>query len=222
MPRWHGVDNDRREILDYLPGTVGNYPLSADVRSDRALVTAAQLLRRIHDASADLAHSLTQGWHAPPLEPVEVICHGGFAPYHCVFHGQEAVGAIDFDYAGPGPRRWDLAYALYRFAPLTHPANADGFGGLQEQARRTSLFLRSYGCRPTERQDAVRTVAPRLQSPADLLSRSAADGDENFQHAVDEGHMDLYLRDLRYVQRNQDYLLAAVSAPGPARPQQGT
>ncbi|WP_405867085.1 phosphotransferase [Streptomyces sp. NBC_01515] len=41
--------------------------------------------------------------------PVEVICHGDFAPYNCVFTGEGAVGLIDFDAARPGPRAWDLA-----------------------------------------------------------------------------------------------------------------
>ncbi|MFF7725840.1 phosphotransferase enzyme family protein [Streptomyces sp. NPDC008001] len=210
VPRWHGIDDSGREVLDYLPGTVGNYPLSADVRSEQALITAARLLRRLHDATADLAQTLGDGWQAPPIDPVEVICHSDFAPYNCVFEGQETVGVIDFDYARPGPRHWDLAYALYRFAPLTHPANEDGFGDLREQAQRAGLFLRSYGCTPAEGQAAVRTVAPRLQALVDLMRESAAGGDENFQRAIDEGHVDLYLRDIEYVQRNQDCLLEEV------------
>ncbi|WP_240958554.1 phosphotransferase [Streptomyces barkulensis] len=212
VPRRYGIDDSGREILDYLPGEVGNYPLSAEVRSEEALTSAARLLRRLHDASADLAHTLDRGWHAPPLEPVEVVCHGDFAPYNCVFDGRRTVGVIDFDYARPGPRRWDLGYALYRFAPLTDPANGDGFGSLAEQAHRTRLFLDSYGCTPAERLDAVRAVELRLQALVDLIRQSAADGDENFQRAIDEGHVDLYLRDIRHVERNRDYLLEAVSA----------
>jgi aminoglycoside phosphotransferase (APT) family kinase protein len=40
------------------------------------------------------------------------------------------VALIDFDVAHPGPRAWDLAYAAYRFVPLTAGGHA------REQLRR--------------------------------------------------------------------------------------
>src|SRR5690606_4642909 len=110
VPAWHGVDEQGREIYDYLPGEVGNYPLSEHVRSERALVSAARMLLTVHDASVPLINDAVP-WRFPPMKPVEVICHGDFAPYNCVFRDGEAVGVIDFDTATPGPRHWDLAYA---------------------------------------------------------------------------------------------------------------
>ena len=44
-------------------------------------------------------------------EPVEVICHNEFAPHTCVLRDDRVVGIIDFDYAAPGPRLWDAAFA---------------------------------------------------------------------------------------------------------------
>lgn len=213
VPSWHGVDDQGRDIFDYVPGEVGNYPLSAQVRSETALVSAARLLRRLHDASVPLTTEPNLPWQLPPLEPIEVVCHGDFAPYNCVFADGLAVGVIDFDGARLGPRRWDLAYALYRFAPLTDPANADGFGDAEQQARRAGMFLAAYGCTPQERRDALETVGVRLRQLVAFMRNAAASGDPNFARHIEEGHVDMYLRDIAYVEsRDQQWFSLVTEA----------
>ncbi|MEJ3655547.1 aminoglycoside phosphotransferase family protein [Actinomycetes bacterium KLBMP 9759] len=201
-PAWHGVDRRGRDVFDHLPGEVGNYPLSQQVRGEAALVSAARLLRRMHDASVPVVGMRDLPWHVAPLEPVEVICHGDFAPYNCVFSEGRTTGVIDFDMAGPGPRRWDIAYALYRFAPLTHPDNDDGFGDVEEQARRARAFLDAYGCTERDRRDALQTVAPRLRYLVEYMKTAAAGGDPNFARHIEEGHADLYVRDTSYIEEH--------------------
>ncbi|MEV6541862.1 phosphotransferase [Streptomyces sp. NPDC051665] len=198
-PAVHGTDGQGRMILTYLAGDVGNYPLPDAIRSSQALTTSAHLLRRYHDATTDLAQHPGGDWQFEALAPVEVICHGDFAPYNCVFTGESAVGLIDFDAARPGPRAWDLAYALYRYAPLTHPDNHDGCGTTEQQAYRARDFLDAYGCARQERQSVMDMAAPRLQSLADFLQEAAAAGDENFQRHIEEGHLALYVRDITYI-----------------------
>lgn len=206
VPAWHGVDEQGRDVFDYLPGEVGNYPLSKQVRTESALVSAARLLRQLHDASVSLATEECLAWQLPRIEPVEVVCHGDFAPYNCVFDGVSAVGVIDFDGARPGPRCWDLAYALYRFAPLTDPANHDGFGDTEQQARRARTFLDAYGCTPAQRRVALATVPERLRSLVTFMQEAAAGGDPNFARHIAKGHADLYLRDIEYIVRcNQQW-----------------
>lgn len=201
-PRFLGLDENGRETLDHLDGHVGNYPLSEEVRSERALSSAGRLLRAYHDATTELAAENLPGWQFAALHPVEVICHGDFAPYNCVFTGETATGIIDFDGARPGPRVWDLAYALYRFAPLTHPVNTDGFGKAAEQAWRARLFLDAYGCTQGQRMAAMNTVAVRLQSLVEFMRQTAAEGDESFARHITDGHADLYLRDIDHVKAN--------------------
>lgn len=213
VPAWRGIDEQGRDVFDYLPGEVGNYPLSGQVRSATALVSAARLLRRLHDASVPVTAQADLPWQLPPLQPVEVICHGDFAPYNCVFADGLAVGVIDFDGARPGPRAWDLAYALYRFAPLTDPANGDGFGSTGQQARRARQFLDAYGCSPQQRQVALETVPARLQSLVTFMAEAAAGADANFARHIEEGHTDLYLRDIHYVEsRAQQWRAQVIKA----------
>lgn len=199
-PRVLGIDEKGREVLDFVEGEVGHYPLSEPVRSQTALVSAGRLLRRYHDATADLASRAGTGWQFGPLEPVEVVCHGDFAPYNCVFRDAKAVAIIDFDTARPGPRSWDLAYALYRFAPLTDPANGDGFGDTLEQAHRARQFLDAYGASHELRTGAVEALGPRLHALVAFMRASAAAGDESFARHIAEGHADLYLRDIAYIE----------------------
>ncbi|GIG20611.1 phosphotransferase [Cellulomonas chitinilytica] len=202
-PRVHGTDEQGREVLDYVAGEVGNYPLTEQVRSESALLSAGRLLRGYHDATTTLLDQGVEGWQLGPIEPVEVLCHGDFAPYNCVFRDGEAVSLIDFDGARPGPRAWDLAYALYRFAPLTRPENGDGFGGTDEQARRARQFLDAYGATPELRATVVATLGRRLQSLVDFMQAAADAGDENFARHIADGHADLYLHDIAYIEAHR-------------------
>ncbi len=188
VPRWRGVDEEGREVLDFLPGEAGT---SAYRGPDRALVSAAKLLRRMHDATAPLPDKTARQWQLPVVEPVEVVCHGDFAPYNCVFRDDETTGVFDFDTAHPGPRAWDLAYAVYRFVPLS---TLDSFE-VVEQARRARVFLDAYGRTRGERLDVVDALVPRLLALVDFMRTAAANGDPNFARHIEEGHADLYLRD---------------------------
>jgi hypothetical protein len=198
VPEPLGFDEQGREILSFLPGTVGLDPLPEALRSEQVLTAAAGLLRRIHDASAEIARDAPSGWQAPTREPVEVICHGDFAPYNCVFDdNNRLIGVIDFDHAHPGSRAWDLAYALYRFAPITAPSNPDGYGSLSEQCRRARLFCDAYGL--LDRSGVLAAVQARIAFMADFLREGAAKGDRRLQANIDAGHLAIYVSDCAYL-----------------------
>lgn len=191
-PRPLGLDDQGREILTFLPGVVGAYPMTPGARSEQALVSAARLLRQYHDATSGFAERHPKGWQLPSREPVEVVCHGDFGPHNCVLDGSRVVGVIDFDTAHPGPRLWDVAYAVYRFAPLAPD------GKLAEQARRARLFCDSYGL-GAERAHLVPAVENRLDALVDLIRTRAAAGHPAFGRHLANGHVELYLRDREYV-----------------------
>ena len=60
--------------------------------------------------------------------PAEVVCHNDFAPYNVVFDDGGPVGVIDWETAAPGARVWDVAYAAYRWVPLSRSAPAELHG----------------------------------------------------------------------------------------------
>ncbi|MFC1420173.1 phosphotransferase [Streptacidiphilus cavernicola] len=204
-PRAHGLTEDGgREILDFVPGEVGHYPLSAAMRSDEALRAAATLLRALHDASADFPRRPEDVWQLPPREPAEVICHGDAATYNCVFRDGLPVAFIDFDTAHPGPRVWDVAYTVYRFVPLHAPGSDEGTLPPAEQGRRLRLFADEYGLGPDERAVLVRTVSDRLHALVRFMNERAAAGDAAFARHLADGHHRLYLADAGYALAHTD------------------
>ncbi|WP_441248005.1 phosphotransferase enzyme family protein [Kitasatospora sp. McL0602] len=199
-----GVTQDGFEILDYLPGGVSGYPATPAAASPEALESAARLLRAYHDSTlgSALLH-VTDGWLLPARTPAEVVCHGDFGPHNCVLDGTTAVGIIDFDTAHPGPRLWDVAYAVYRWAPLTAPGNPDGFGTVEEQGRRARVFCDHYGLDPAERAELVDTVATRLHALVAFMRTQAAAGDAAFARHLAAGHDLRYLADIAYLARQR-------------------
>ncbi|MFF0449999.1 hypothetical protein ACFYT4_26970 [Streptomyces sp. NPDC004609] len=112
-------------------------------------------------------------------------------------------------------RRPDVAYAVYRFAPLQGPDNPESFGTPQEQGRRIAAFCRAYG--PGVGAEVVDVVPDRLQALIDFMRDQAARGNEAFQQHIAEGHIGLYEADIRYVRAHRDTLRAAFEMGHPCR-----
>ena len=188
VPEPFGMDEQGREVLSYLPGIVGNYPLPSWIWSPTILHEAGSLLRRVHDASEPLAHAAAR-WQLPAHEPIEVVCLNDVAPYNMVFQDGHITGLIDVDMASPGPRIWDLAYLAYRLVPLGEYADPDAPGRDARPARLDAL-IRSYGLE-FDHAAVLRAAADRLEDLAVFTDRRAADtGRTDFlEHAA------LYRRD---------------------------
>jgi hypothetical protein len=200
-PRPHGRTDDGAEIVDFIAGDVPDYPLPDYVRTDQALRDVAALLRAFHDATVDFVAPPGARWRLPARQPAEVICHSDVAPYNSVFRDGRLVAFIDFDTAHPGPRVWDVAYAAYRFVPLTGPDNPDGYGSTAEQARRLRLFCDAYGLGDADRTALLPTVERRLLAMVDHIRTQAAAGSAAFAEHLAQGHDTLYLADAAYVAR---------------------
>lgn len=205
-PRVHGVDDQGREVLDFVPGTVADYPVPAYVRSDAALVAAGRLLRRYHDATAGFVPPPGAVWQLPPREPREVVCHGDAAAYNTVFRDGLPVALIDFDTAHPGPRVWDLAYAAYRFVPLGAPGSNGEHVPPAEQARRLALLVDAYGLAEADRAVLVETAWERLEALVDFMTARAAAGDAAFARHLAEGHDVVYRNDIAYLRAHPELL----------------
>ncbi len=158
VPEPFGFDEQGREVLSYLPGEVGNYPLPDWLWTSEILEGAGRLMRRVHDASAPLVGE-DLVWNLPSREPAEVICHNDVAPYNMTFISGRVAGLFDFDTASPGPRVWDLAYLGYRLAPLAEDAGVDISD--DELLCRLDRLIRAYGM-PLSRTELLLTVTARL------------------------------------------------------------
>ncbi len=169
VPQPLGIVEGHREVLSFVDGAVPAYPMPGWVWAETALESSATLLRQVHDASA--GGDMEGPWRSAVREPVEVVCHNDFAPYNLVFRGSEVVGAIDWDFASPGPRLWDIAYLAYRIVPLSSGDRRDGFSD-EERHRRLQRLLAAYGC-DAEPDEVVVTVHDRLLALAAFSDETA-------------------------------------------------
>lgn len=166
-PRFLGVDDQNREILSFLPGTV---PTDLGHFSDAHLASAAALIRHFHDATADFPLVRNSG--------AEVMCHNDWGPPNAVFRNALPCGLIDFDTIAPGLRLWDLGYSAFAWLDLGHP---DYTG--DEQIRRLFVFAEAYGlpgCSAAEisiyavaRQTAL-AVSGRVQGNVEMAEWAAS------------------------------------------------
>jgi Ser/Thr protein kinase RdoA (MazF antagonist) len=202
-----GIDRQGREVLTLLPGRVATYPLPAFVWSDDTLVAVARLLAAYHQATAGFVPPAGAVWQWPAHQPAEVLCHNDVAPYNLLFQDQRPTGVIDFDTASPGPRVWDLAYAAYRFVPLTDPANPDApYPGRDRQARRLARMCQAYGTPSIRPADVLDAAVARLGELDAFIVDAAAAGDPAQQRVLDRGDTVIYQRDIAYLQQSRDVL----------------
>jgi hypothetical protein len=204
-PKFLGIDEKGREILSFIEGEAGNYPLKEYMWSDDVLIEIAKMLRLYHDSVSDFSFD---GWESidNTPQPFEVLCHNDFAIYNIIFNHQKPVGVIDFDLAGPGPRLWDIAYTLYTCVPLSRVYHSETgeavyYDPLKDADRikqRVKLFFESYGIEGMEK-GFLEMVLLRLEGLCKYMIKKASEGDAAFQKMIDEGHLEHYQSDIKFI-----------------------
>src|SRR5260370_40819403 len=197
-PRALGVDDEGREMVSFIPGTVGHYPLRPFVLTESTLIRLSLLLRRFHDATMGFSLSGDVRWHNSQGHSGSVVCHGDAGPYNTIFRDGAPVAFIDFERAAPGPRIWDIAFVIYRYAPLCD---------LRERAL-TPAFLRQVGKRIRtlsgaygffENHDLFDWIRLRLKTEIHLFEYGQNEDTARRRKLIEEGHLALYRRDLRLI-----------------------
>lgn len=208
-PKFLGNDDKGREVLTFIEGEAGNYPLKEYMWSDEALKETAKMLRHYHEAVSDFP--ISAEWTSMDKTPdhPEVICHNDFAVYNMIFRDQTPIGIIDFDHAAPGPRLWDIAYCLYTCVPLSRFYHAetgekvhyDAAKDAGRKKRRVSLFFDNYGA-PALKAELLEMLILRLEGLCAFMRRKSQEGDQDFQKMIEEGHDKHYLRDIEFIQQH--------------------
>ncbi|MBO0810585.1 MAG: aminoglycoside phosphotransferase family protein [Microlunatus sp.] len=198
----NGVDT-----LRYLPGVSGGQGWYHQ-HTDQGLASAARLLRTVHDAGRDWTPPADAVWGAPPVPADEIVCcHGDPGPWNFVWHDDQAVGLIDWDYLHPGPRVDDVAYALQWFVPCRSDEFAldwHHFAEVPDRRHRIEVFLRAYGDLPGF--DVVGAVVRRMTATRDLVRRLAEQGQEPQRTWVADGALERADDEIGWVLRHRDLL----------------
>jgi aminoglycoside phosphotransferase (APT) family kinase protein len=158
-----GVDEQGREVLSFVPGEVHRHPVPPEAAGDDVLVALARLIRALHEASAGWVPPPGAVWGGSPAnqgqitERAELVSHRDYATGNVVFRGGLPAALIDFDLARPTTRVYDIANALWFWAPFKWgdpedrpPALADA-----DIPHRVAVFADAYGMTAQQRARLV-------------------------------------------------------------------
>lgn len=208
-PKFLGIDEKGREVLSFIEGEAGNYPLKQYMWSDDVLIEIGKMLRLYHDSVSDF--SFDDSWKSidNTPKPFEILCHNDFAIYNIIFYDERPIGIIDFDVAAPGPRLWDIAYTLYTCVPLSRfylsetgeKIYYNSSQHAQHINQRVKLFFDSYGEEAEE--DYLEMVLLRVEGLCKTIIRKAREGDIAFQKMIDEGHLEHYQNDIKFIREHR-------------------
>ena len=95
-------------------------------RTDDALASVAALLRRFHDATVGFDGGAQASWDRELAGTGEddIIGHHDVCLENVVFRDGVAVAFLDFDFAAPGTRAWDVASLARMCVPVDDPGDA--------------------------------------------------------------------------------------------------
>jgi hypothetical protein len=173
VPEPRRLDGHGREWLSYIPGDVPIPPFPAWSTTDAVLASTARLIRAFHDATASFVPAPGATWNAELSDPEggDVICHNDVCPENVVYRNSKAVALLDFDFAAPGRRTFDLAAFASMCVPLDAPNDLgrSGRSGL-DPFTRLRLVADTYGL-PPGRDELVGLIAERFEHGGDFVQR---------------------------------------------------
>jgi aminoglycoside phosphotransferase (APT) family kinase protein len=198
-PRVEGFDDEGREVLEYVAGEI------RDSYDDDELISIAELIRCLHDATTTFQPPEDAAWQRLPGTPqaADVICHNDLSPANLVWSDGRPRAFIDWDLAAPGLRSWDVAYALYRFVPLYSDDDCARLG-IAKRARwpRVEAFCGAYGIDVTPH--LLDDVERRIQALYESARAWGEAGAPGWSDVWRDTRGEQWLRSLRFVQEHRD------------------
>lgn len=206
-----GVDDEGREILEYVEGEIAWGPAHHRLLGTAAaLRQAGRLLRAYHDAVRGFVPPPDPVWRFPEMEvdalawagpDGTIVCHNDVAGWNLVIGPRRWV-LIDWDTVGPRPPIWDVAYAAAGLIPIG--AEAGGLGWVQppEVASRLAALADGYQLEPAARARLPEVVVARIRSSRDHMRQHAEAGIAPWDRLWAGGHGAAWTDKLRYAEQH--------------------
>lgn len=176
------IDPDGRERLEFVAGAVPLPPYPDWARSDAALASVTQLIKGLHDASTALDFA-GNTWSDEMADTGggPVLCHNDVCLENVVFEQGQAIALIDFDFAAPGRRVFDLASFARMCVPIDDDINAARLGWTKaDLPARLRLVADTYGLDDSQRADLVRLLSKSIEMAGEFVRRKVDAGDPGF------------------------------------------
>jgi aminoglycoside phosphotransferase (APT) family kinase protein len=188
-----GVDEQGREMLSFVPGDVPRNPLPPETAGDDVLVALARLIRALHEASAGWTPPPDAVWGGTPATPdrpvtkrTELVSHCDYYPGNVVFRDGLPAALIDFDLAHPTTRLYDIANALWYWAPLRDPRDRSPALVNADIPHRVAVFVDAYGMTARQRT-GLAPLAVDMVRRYHEDSRASAELDPVFHKLWEDG-----------------------------------
>lgn len=172
-----GVDDHGRETFSFIKGDVAIPPYPLWAVTERSLRSVADLLRRYHEAISSFSTKISE-WPSDLADPAggDLLCHNDVCLENVVFRNGVAVGLLDFDFAAPGRRLYDVAMTLRMCGPVRHPSNIPESFGRVDPIDRLSAFCETYGVHADEGHDLVEGLLSACRAGRAFVRNRAAAG----------------------------------------------
>lgn len=198
-PRLLGLDDQDREVLEFVPGSVIWPDHFALVQTDSALFEVAATIRRYHHAVADFDFE-GFAWSDRGSDthgPGDIVCHNDLAPWNLVHEPAGRWRFIDWDLAAPGRLGWDLALALLSFVQLMPDSRLTE----SETRHRIAVFGAGYGePLPT---DILAVAVERCATEAARIEQDGRAGIEPYARLLAEGHATIWREAETHIESNR-------------------
>jgi len=176
VPRFHGIDERGREVLDYLPGRIVD--VDREVLTDAQLVAVGTWARRLHEATSTFAGPGPWRFEGPP--GADLVGHNDIAPYNVCFDGDTLVGVFDWDLAGPTTALFELGFVAWNCIPLYRRPDVDDPDFWA--AARLRRLADAYG--GLEASDVLAATVGRIEHTITGMQTAAAAGDIGMQRLM--------------------------------------
>jgi hypothetical protein len=213
-----GVDEQGREVLSFVPGDVARWLPPAQTAGEDVLAALARLIRALHEASTGWVPPPGAVWGGTPAntgritERTELVSHRDYALGNVVFRDGLPVALIDFDLAKPTTRLYDIANALWYWAPLRDPRDRSPALADADIPHRVAVFADAYGMTARQRAElaplAVGTVRRYYED-----SRASAELDPVWRTMWEGGDKDKLSRAEAWVREMAPAITARIIQP---------
>lgn len=185
-PRFLGIDEDGRQVLEFIEGQVSDDPpwLATDSENRRHLALIAELTRELHDATAGFTPTAAPGRPWPLPLPGTTWSHGDVHYGNIVYRAGRPVALLDWEYCGPTDSLYD-PLSLVLCARLPRPDRPDELAERRQNALRTrDAVLDGYGATESEHARASQCLAAIFDHAADYLEAEAEAQGRNSEQAA--------------------------------------
>ena len=137
-----------------------------------------------------------------------VICHNDVCLENVVFRDGRAVALLDFDFAAPGRRTFDLAAFARMCVPVDDEVSSARLGWESaDRAGRLRLVCDTYGLDASARMDVLESLSGAIAHGGEFNRRHAEAGEPGFVQMWNEmGGMERFDRRRRWwAERRQEF-----------------